>query len=98
MPSMQYDVKSAYTAQSADAQLVTYRVRLKAVFFSAAAAGTDPVIFYDNASAASGTARLTIGTTGVGGNTVLVPGEGILFDNGISVDTGDADNVTIFYG
>lgn len=93
---MQYDVKSAYRAD--DGVMVTTRTRLKAVFFSAAAAGTDPVIFYDNASGATGTVRLTVGTTGVGGNTVLIPGEGILFDNGISVDTGDADNVTIFYG
>lgn len=96
MPSMQYDVKSAYL----DANGVAYaaRARIKGVFFSAATAGTDPVIFYDNASAASGTAVLTVGTTGVGGNTVLIPGEGILCENGISVDVGDADNVTVFYG
>ena len=93
---MQYDVKSAY--RTTDGVMVAARARLKAVFFSAASAGTDPIIFYDNSSAASGTAVLTVGTTGVGGNTVLIPGEGILCENGISVDTGDADNVTVFYG
>ncbi len=93
---MQYDVKSAYT--ESDAAVVPYRTRLKALFFAVASAGTDPIIVYDNASAASGSVLLKVGTTGVGGNTVLIPGEGILALNGLYVDTGDADSVTVLYG
>lgn len=93
---MQYDVKSAYT--ESDAALVAYRTRIKALFFAVASAGTDPIIVYDNASAASGNVLLKVGTTGVGGNTILIPGEGILAQNGLYVDTGDADSVTVFYG
>ena len=93
---MQYDVKSAYTAS--DAAVVTYRTRLKALFFAVQTAGTDPIVIYDNASAASGNVLLRVGTTGVGGNTVLIPGEGILALNGLYVDTGDANSVTVFYG
>lgn len=93
---MQYDVKSAYT--ESDAAVVTYRTRIKALFFAVASAGTDPIIVYDNASAASGNVLLKVGTTGVGGNTILIPGEGIVAQNGLYVDVGDADSVTVFYG
>jgi len=93
---MQYDVKSAYTA--GDAALVTARTRLKGMYVVVGTAGTLPVIVYDNASAASGTAIFKIGTTAAGAHTVVIPGEGILALNGLYVDTGDADSVTIIYG
>jgi hypothetical protein len=93
---MQYDVKAKYTASNA--VLVDYRARLKAIFFSIETAGATPISFYDNASTATGTAVFSVGTTGTGGNTVLIPGEGVLFENGIAVNVGDADNVTVFYG
>ena len=93
---MQYDVKSKYSASSG--VLVDYRARLKAIFFSIETTGTTPINFYDSASTATGTAVFAVGTTGTGGNTVLIPGEGVLFENGIAVNVGDADNVTIFYG
>lgn len=96
MASMQYDVKSAFT--DADAALVTYRVRLKGIFVSIATGGTDPIIFYDNASAATGAILCKIPTAVAGQHTVVIPGEGILAENGIYCDTGDAAAVTIFYG
>lgn len=93
---MQGDVKAAYTA--VDAAVVPYRTRIKALFVPVATAGTDPVVIYDNATTNQGNILLTVGTTAVGGNTVLIPGEGILATNGVYVDTGDADSVTVFYG
>lgn len=93
---MQYDVKSAYTAT--DAAMVGYRTRLKGIFVSISTGGTDPVIFYDNASAASGSILCKIPADVAGEHTVLIPGEGILAENGIYCDTGSATAVTIFYG
>jgi hypothetical protein len=75
------------------------RTRLKAVVFTVSGGSpTDHVKFYDNASAASGTMLLELDTNHSGGLSVLIPGEGILFTNGIYCDIGDAASVTIFYG
>jgi hypothetical protein len=93
---MQYDVKAAYTA--ADAAMVTYPVRIKGAYISVTTGGSNPVVFYDNASAASGTVLLRLGVTAAGAHTVVIPGEGIRADNGVFCDTGDAAAVTIFYG
>jgi hypothetical protein len=93
---MQGDVKAAYTV--ADAALIPYRTRIKGLFFAVATAGTDPVVIYDNATTGAGTVLLTIGTTATGGINVYIPPEGILATNGVYVDTGDADSVTVFYG
>ena len=95
--AMQYDVKSAHT--NADAVLVVGRTRLKCVVFTVSSGSpTDHVKFYDNASAASGNVLLELDTNHSGGLSVLIPGEGILFSNGIYCDMGDAASVTIFYG
>ena len=80
---MQYDVKSAFA--TADAALVAYRVRIKGVFYAVTTAGAD-VILYDNASAASGTAALTLPCDVVGQYNVYIPGEGILCENGVYLD------------
>lgn len=94
--TMQYDVKSAYTA--ADAAMVAYPARIKGAYVSAATGGALPVTFYDNASTGSGTVLLRISVTAAGSHTVVIPGEGIRAVNGIYCDTGSADAVTIFYG
>jgi hypothetical protein len=94
--AMQYDVKAAYTAS--DAAMVAYPVRIKGAYISVTAGGTNPVVFYDNASAASGTVLLQLGVTAAGAHTVVIPGEGIRALNGVFCDTGDAAAVTIFYG
>ena len=93
---MQYDVKSAYTA--ADAALVTARTRLKGMYIVVGTAGANPVTVYDNSSAASGTVVFRAGASVAGAHTVVIPGEGILALNGLYVDTGSADSVTIIYG
>jgi hypothetical protein len=94
---MQTDVKSAHT--NASAALVSGRTRLKGVVFTVSGGSpTDHVKFYDNASAASGIVRLELDTNHSGGLSVLIPGEGILFTNGVYCDIGDAESVTVFYG
>lgn len=94
---MQTDVKSAHT--NTNAVLYTGRTRLKTVVFTVSGGSpTDHVKFYDNASAASGPMLLELDTNHSGGLTVLIPGEGILFQNGIYCDLGDASSVTVFYG
>jgi len=92
----QYDVKSAYTAS--DAALVTTRTRLKGMYIVVSTGGSTPVTVYDNSSAASGTVVFRAGATVAGAHTVVIPGEGILAVNGLFVDTGSADSVTIIYG
>lgn len=94
--AMQYDVKAAYTAS--DAAMVAYPVRIKGAYISVTTGGNNPVTFYDNASAASGTVLLRLGVTAAGAHTVVIPGEGIRALNGVYCDTGDAAAVTIFYG
>ena len=94
--AMQYDVKAAYTAS--DAAMVTYPVRVKGAYVSVTTGGSDPVVLYDNASAASGNVLMRIGVTAAGCHTVVIPGEGIRADNGVFCDTGSAAAVTIFYG
>jgi len=92
---MQYDVKSTFATD--DAALVPYRVRLKGVFFAVTSAGAD-LIIYDNASAASGTAVLTLPCDVAGQHNVYIPGEGILAENGLYLDINGASGVTVFYG
>jgi hypothetical protein len=93
---MQYDVKSAYTA--ADAALVPYRTRLKGLYIVVSTGGSNPVTIYDNASTGSGTIVFRAGASVAGAHTVVIPNEGILAMNGLYVDTGSADSVTIIYG
>ena len=94
--AMQYDVKAAYT--TTDVAMVTYPARIKGAYVAVSSAGTDPVTFYDNASAASGTILLQVGANAAGCHTVVIPGEGIRAVNGIFCDTGSAAAVTLFYG
>ena len=94
--AMQYDVKSAFT--TSDVAMVTYRARIKGAYICVSTGGANPVIFYDNASAASGTVLLKLGAGSAGCHTVVIPGEGIRALNGVFCDTGSAAAVTIFYG
>ena len=79
--SMQTDVKSVHTGGAQTNQaLVTGRVRIKSVILTGGA-GTGTARFLD---ASGGNVLLEI-DTGTNSNTsnVLLPGEGILFPNGI---------------
>jgi hypothetical protein len=92
---MQYDVKSAYA--TGDGAMVAYRTRIKSVFYAVSTPGT-AVVFYDNASAASGTAVLTLPAAVAGQHIVDIPGEGLLCENGVYLDANGAAAVTLFYG
>lgn len=96
MASMQYDVKSAYT--TSDKVLVPYRARLKGIFISVSSGSATPIVFYDSATAASGNVLAQVSTAATGSSTVVIPGEGILAENGIYCYVGGAAAVTIFYG
>jgi hypothetical protein len=92
----QYDVKSTYT--EVDAALVPYRARIKGAYIAVTTGGANPVIFYDNASAGTGTVLLKASCAVAGSHNVIIPGEGILAVNGIYCDTGSAAAVTLIYG
>ena len=94
---MQTDVRSKHL--NASGVLYVGRTRLKTVVFTVSGGSpVDHVMFYDNASAASGVLKLELDTNHSGGLSVSIPGEGILFENGIYCDIGDASSVTVFYG
>ena len=93
--AMQYDVKSAHI--EANGSMVASRVRLKGYqCLSGGTAGT--VIFTDGTS--GGTERLRFSVPNNTNNPFfgLVPGEGILFDEGIYVTIPTGAKITIFYG
>tara|TARA_R110000796_G_C14480824_1_gene426645 strand:+ start:14 stop:310 length:297 start_codon:yes stop_codon:yes gene_type:complete len=98
---MQYDVKSVHLTATG----VAYgaRTRLKTVYYTvktvpANAADIVDMTFFDNAAAASGTQVLRLSNSVIGQNIVDVPGEGIICDNGISINIGTAESVTLFFG
>ena len=93
---MQYDVKAAYT--ETDVALVPYRTRVKGAYIVVDTGGATPVTLYDNASAGSGNILLQLGAAVAGAHTVVIPGEGILAQNGIFCSMGAAAQVTVFYG
>lgn len=95
MPSMQYDVKAVYRTD--DGVLVPYRTRVKGAFIAVSSAGTAAVI-YDNAAAASGNVLVTLPAAAVGQHTVMIPGEGILAENGVFIDINGLASITLFYG
>ena len=92
---MQYDVKSKFL--TADGVIVNYRTRLKSVTVSVATAGAATII-YDNATAASGDVLITMSTAVAGNYQVLLPGEGILAQNGIYVDINGAAAISVEFG
>ena len=92
---MQYDVKSYYTG--VDRSAYAGRTRIKGVFYAVTTPGAN-VLFFDNASAPSGTSVLSLPTAVAGQYTVYIPGEGILCENGIYIDINGASGVTVFYG
>ena len=91
---MQYDVKSAHT--EATGTLVSGRNRLKA--YQCISGGTaGDIVFRDGG--ASGTERLRFNiSTGTQPISLLIPGEGILFDVSIHVTLPTAAKLTAFYG
>jgi hypothetical protein len=94
--TMQYDVKAVHL----DASGVGFDNRTRVKGYQVAPGGTAGEIqFFDNASAASGTNKLTLHvTTNTAVIATLIPGEGVLFDNGFYVVLPASASITVFYG
>ena len=94
---MQTDVKSIHI--SANGVIFAGRCRVKG-FFIKSGTGSAQLDFYDNASAASGTIKMSIDTLNTGAITgMLIPGEGILFENGCYLNGFNTGvTITVFYG
>jgi hypothetical protein len=91
---MQYDVKSAHA--DATGTLVTGRNRLKA--YQCISGGTaGEIIIRDGGASGTERLRFNIGT-GSQPISLLIPGEGILFDNSIHVTLPATAKFTAFYG
>jgi hypothetical protein len=93
---MQTDVKSTHL----DADGVVYAGPTRVKGYSVSPGGTaGEILFYDNASAASGTVRLTLNiSTNQALDSLAIPGEGIKFDNGVYVDMPANAHLTVYYG
>ena len=89
------DVLSAHAHTSA--ALVTRRARLRGVVVNTSSGTTGDVIFYDNASAASGTVLLEVDEKSQGMTDIIIPGDGILAKNGIYVSLPANVTATAFY-
>lgn len=93
---MQTDVKSTHL----DASGVVYAGPTRVKGYSVSPGGTaGEVIFYDNASAASGTVRLTLNlSTNQALDSLAIPGEGIKFFDGVYVTLPTNSHITVYYG
>jgi hypothetical protein len=93
---MQTDVKAGHL--HASGVLFAGPARVKG--FSVSPGGTAGEIeFYDNASAASGTIRLTLNiSVNQALDSLAIPGEGIRFDNGVYVSLPANAHLTVYYG
>jgi hypothetical protein len=91
---MQTDVKAIHTESTAT--LVSGRTRLKA--YQAISGGTAGDIIYRDGGA-SGVIKLQFNiSTGTQPISLLIPGEGILFETSIHVTLPTSAKITTFYG
>lgn len=93
---MQTDVKATHL--NASGVIFAGPTRVKG--FSISPGGTaGEVEFYDNASAASGTIRLTLNvSTNQALDSLAIPGEGIKFNAGVYVSMPANTHLTVYYG
>ena len=93
--TMQYDVLSAHT--TGDGTLVSGRQRLKGFMFLGDGTAGD-ITLRDGGS--GGTVRVVIPLPANQNNpiTMLLPGEGVLFNTSIYADLPGTSSITIFYG
>ena len=94
--AMQTDVKSSHL--NASGVLLTSRSRIMGYqLLSGGTAGQ--IDFYDNSTTNSGTVRLSVDiSTNTAAISTLIPGEGILFYNGVYVVLPTGAAITVFYG
>lgn len=89
------DVRSAHAHTSA--ALINRRCRLRGVVVNTSSGGSGDVVFYDNASAASGTVLLEVDEKTPSTVDIIIPGDGILAKNGVYVSLPANVTTTIFY-
>jgi len=77
--------------------MVTRRCRMRGVVVNTASGATGNVVFYDNASAASGTVLLEVDEKSQGMGDIIIPGDGILAKNGVYASLPANVTATIFY-
>ena len=93
---MQTDVKAVHL----DASGVGYAARTRVRGYQVSPGGTAGEIqFYDNATTNSGPIPLTLHvTTNTAVIATLIPGEGVVFQNGFYVVLPSNASITVFYG
>lgn len=91
---MQTDVKAIHT--EATGSLLTGRYRVKAYHCISGGTAGD-VIFRDGGASGNIDLQFNIGT-GTQPITMLVPGEGILFETSVHVTLPTGAKITVFYG
>lgn len=93
---MQTDVKAGHR----DTSGVLYVGRTRVKGYQIAPGGTAGEIqFWDNATTNSGTEAITLNiTTNTAVIATLIPGEGVLFQNGVYVVLPANAAITVFYG
>ena len=89
------DVLSKHTHTSA--VLINRRCRLRGVVVNTSSGSSGDVIFYDNASVASGTVLLEVDEKAVSTVDIIIPGDGILAKNGVYASLPSNVSVTIFF-
>lgn len=87
------DVKSA--TATADGVLFAGRARLRHVTVKTSSTGTPQVVLKNGSS--SGTALITMDFIVSSNEDIIIPDEGVLFENGIYADITNIDRITIFY-
>ena len=93
---MQTDVKAGHR----DSSGVVYVGRTRVKGYQLASGGVAGEIqFWDNATTNSGTEAITVNITiNTAVISTLIPGEGVLFQNGVYVVLPANASVTVFYG
>ena len=94
---MQTDVKSKHL--TADGVIYAGRTRVRGILVNwANGTPSTNVKFYDSPTTNAGTTVLEIDGNSSASVYMLLPSEGVLFQNGVYCDTGDARSITVFYG
>lgn len=89
------DVKSTHLHTSG--VFIGRRCRLRGVVVNTTSGSSGDVVFYDNASAASGTVLLEVDEKSPSTVDIIIPGDGILAKNGVYGSIPSNVTVTIFF-
>lgn len=88
------EVTSAHV--HASGSLANCRGRLKGFIANHKTGATGDIIVYDNASAASGDVLIEVDETVAGPLAYEIPGDGIIFENGLYVSLPANTSITVF--